>query len=174
MTKRYRGDEGDFEIIGERVGSVDLGPLFTQGAEPPVASVEPVRATRPWPSAPKPGAEDPGNDREWAIGRIKDSVLEPLLARAKVRRDRREAPGVTADDVHDLMEPLPFVALLGDGDKATSWIGPWLSSLARQGRLSPYRVEGVSVKRRSTRAKAHGNDHVVYLDPSDYRAGRVS
>lgn len=110
------------------------------------------------------------DDRTEAIARLKAVAFPELLERAKARLDRVEAPGVTADDVVSIAKASPFSALLGTGQRAWSWVGPWMASLAREGHLSEYLAGGQIVRRRSTRPGTHGNLGIVYLDPRDRRA----
>lgn len=109
-------------------------------------------------------------DRTEAIARLKRFTLDELLQRAEARLDRAESPGVTADDVVGIAKQSPFSALLGTGQRAWSWVGPWMASLAREGHLSEYVAGGQIVRRRSTRPGTHGNLGIVYLHPRDRRA----
>ena len=111
-----------------------------------------------------------GSDREDAIARLKEEVLPALLRRALARANADELPGVTADDVLQLCKGHPQSALIGTGQRAFSWVGPWLTSLARSGALVEYRLGTYVVRRRSTRPGAHGNLQIVYVHPSDRRA----
>lgn len=110
-------------------------------------------------------------ERIAAIERVKAHVVDHLCARAKSRVGLPIASaGVTADDVWDLGRNAPAAALLGVADKAWSWTGAWLATLARAGRLGGFFVEGVPVTRRATlRVESHRNAHRVYLHPDDPR-----
>lgn len=165
-----RTDESD--IIGSRVRTDQtegLG-LFdsarTQSAAPPPRSRPPrTRAAAGEPS-----------DRDDAIARLKDLILDELLRRAKDRADRIEEPGVTADDVFALCRQHPQSALVGGGkrdeQRAWSWVGPWLTQLDRAGALAELHLSGQKVYRRSARPSSHGNLQVVYVHPTDHRARR--
>lgn len=112
-----------------------------------------------------------GSDREDAIAQLKDAVLPQLVQRALARANTEEAPGVTADDVLQLCKGHPCSALIGTGQRAFSWVGPWLTSLAKAGvPLVEYRIGSHVVRRRSTRPHSHGNLQVVYLHTADHRA----
>ncbi|MBA3852913.1 MAG: hypothetical protein C0503_00780 [Gemmatimonas sp.] len=163
----------DHDIIGTRV-RVDqtegLG-LFdaarTQAAAPPAP---PRRVSRV-----KAAADEP-SDRDDAIARLKDLIVEALVRRALDRRDRAENPGVTADDVLALCRQHPQSALVASGkrdeQRAWSWVGPWLAQLDRAGALAELHLSGQKVYRRSTRPSSHGNLQVVYVHPTDHRARR--
>lgn len=136
--------------------------------------VQPIaRARLAEPRRAKPTQLPPLSDRQRerldAIAQLQGLVLPGLEARALARKDAEEAPGVTGDDVHALLDEHPQAVLLGSSPKARSWIGPWLASLARRGRLAPLVVAGMKVKRASARPEAHGNPQVVYLHPDDRR-----
>lgn len=124
--------------------------------------------------SPTPEPPRRGSDRDDAIRRLKDEVFPELLHRALERVDREEAPGVTADDAVQLCKGKPYSALLGDGQRAYSWVGPWLAALARVGLLVEFRIAGQSVRRRSSRPSSHGNLQVVYLHHADRRAQRAA
>jgi hypothetical protein len=111
-------------------------------------------------------------ERRANIARVQELVLDELLAVAKARIDRFESPGITADDVHAIAKRHPQAVLLGQGQRAWSWVGPWLADLALEGRLTAFVLNGNPVLRRSTRPEAHGNRQAVYLDPRDTRAVR--
>lgn len=149
----------DRVILAE--GEAPAQPLIARAERLP----EPKRAR----ASKLPPLTERQKERLEAIERCKGLILEPLLARALERKDRDEAPGVTGDDVHELLDAIPQSALIGSQPKARSWIGPWLASLARRGRLAPFEIMGMAVKRASTRPQAHGNPQTVYLHPSDRR-----
>ena len=107
-------------------------------------------------------------DRLAAVERIKGLVLAPLLELAEKRKDRDEAPGVTADDVYLIAQRFPQVVLLGQEQRAFSWTGPWLAELAAAGALAPFTMNGVPVLRRSTQRGR--NRQQVYLHPDNRRA----
>lgn len=68
-----------------------------------------------------------------------------------------------------------WAALLGTGQRAFSWVGPWMAQLAREGKLREFCLAGQVVRRRSTRPDSHGNLQIVYLHPRDMRAvGRAA
>lgn len=113
-----------------------------------------------------------GSDREDAITWLKELVYPTLIELALSRVDLEESPGVTADDVWVLCKAHPQSALLGTQQRAFSWVGPWLNSLARAGSLAEFRLTGQPVRRRSSRTGAHGNLQIVYLHPSDRRAAQ--
>lgn len=158
----------DHDIIGSRprrdetegLGLFDSARV--QAASPPPRRRAPRSA---------PAAEEP-SDRDFAIGRLKELVLEALVERALARRDRVENPGVTADDVLQLCCAHPQSALVGSGQRAWSWVGPWLARLDREGLLAELHLTGQKVYRRSTRPSSHGNLQVVYVHPTDHRARR--
>lgn len=160
----------DHDIIGSRVRTDQTEGLgLFDTARSAQASSPPPR--RPVPRTPVASSPDGPSDRRVAIERLKELIEPQLLALAKSRVDVGNAPGVTADDVHELANQYPHVALLGEKQRAFSWVGPWLRGLAGRGVLVEYRVAGMSVKRRSRRDDAHGNDQIVYLHPDDFRAG---
>ena len=115
--------------------------------------------------APEPLAE---LERQARIDRIKAAVFGPLVARALQRKDlpHERAPGVTAEDARAIAFEKHLSGLLGDQQRAWSWLSAWLQDLARQRHLVKYRISGMTVKRMAN----NGNDHVVYLHPYDYRA----
>lgn len=168
----------DAEIIGSRPERNQLEglPLFPDAVpEAPAVEVVPRAQTGASAQTKAPASTRPPTDREQAIQRLKDAVLEPLLARAVARKDRFESPGVTADDVVQLAKGNHWSPLLGSGQRAWSWVGPWLASLAREDQLREYRVADQVVRRRSIRPGAHGNLQIVYLHPTDHRVcGRAA
>jgi hypothetical protein len=111
-------------------------------------------------------------ERRANIARVQELVLDELLAAARSSVDRFESPGVTADHVHAIAKRHPQSALLGQGQRAWSWVGPWLADLALEGQLAAFVLNGQPVLRRSTRPEAHGNRQSVYLHPSDQRAAQ--
>ena len=159
----------DHDIIGSRprrdetegLGLFDSARV--QAASPPPRRRAPRTA---------PAAEEP-SDRDFAIGRLKELVLAALVERALARRDRIENPGVTADDVLQLCAGHPQSALVGSGQRAWSWVGPWLAQLAKGGALVALEHEGAPVYRRSTRPDSHGNLGRVYVHPLDRRSRKV-
>ena len=135
---------------------------------PPRTSASPAAGEPPKDRHPFLPASD--DDRRAGITKIKEQVLPWLLERAAHHRDRPNMPGVTADDVAELAKPLAYCALLGSGQRAWSWVGPWLGQLERAGALVAYVRGGQVVYRRSVRPGSHGNLQAVYLDPRDARA----
>lgn len=162
----------DSDVIGDRVRKDQTEGLgLFDSARTQTASPPPRRR----PPRARAAAEEP-SDRDFAIGRLKELVLDDLLQRAKDRVDRTEAPGVTADDVLALCRQHPQSALVGvgkrDEQRAWSWVGPWLAQLDRAGALAELHLSGQKVYRRSTRPSSHGNLQVVYVHPTDHRARR--
>lgn len=176
----------DDDVIGTRP-RVDLGPLFTPvsaaEAEAEIrrdfTAPEPVPDPDPDP-APAPRAKDEthafagaseAERAEWRE-RIKRDVEPDLLALAlaRARSPSVPKPGVTADDVHEIANRKRLHHLLGDSQRAWSWVGIWLAKLARDGRLVKYRRSGIPMKRGSIRPGAHSNLQVIYLHPYDQRA----
>lgn len=159
------------DVIGDRV-QIDqtegLG-LFDAVRERPAAAAPPRVPPRTIATA-RAGEHD---DRAEAIEKLKGLIREPLLARAAARKDRLESPGVVADDAIELCRAHVCSALLGPAQRAYSWVGPWMTSLARSGKLAEYVAGGQIVRRRSTRPGAHGNLQVVYLHPDDFRVGKA-
>lgn len=164
------------DIIGT-APAVDLGPLFAHpSVEDATAALQQFTRTEP---APAPRARDESatfatpeplteHERLGHIERIKRAVLGPLLDRALERKDRphEQDPGVTAEDVRQLAAARQLGGLLGDQQRAWSWLSGWLQELARERHLVKYRITGMTVKRMAV----NGNDQVVYLHPYDYRA----
>lgn len=161
------------DIIGAkvRVDQTEGLDLFDAARKPETKAAPPPPPRR---RAPKVSAapEPQDADRAFAIAKIKECAFDELLARARTRRDRQQMPGVTADDIVQLAQHLPYAALLGDRQRAWSWVGPWLAAIARDGKLSEFVLGGQVVRRRSMRKESHGNLQIVYLDPTDLRAGR--
>jgi hypothetical protein len=123
-------------------------------------------------AAPPPPSVPIRTDRDDAITWLKELVFPELVQRALERVDREEAPGVTADDAVALCMARPQAALLGESQRAFSWVGPWLAKLARAGSLAEFQLAGQLVRRRSSRPSSHGNLQVVYLHPTDRRAAQ--
>lgn len=165
----------DADVIGTRLKRDETEGLdLFDAARNPAPAVE-ARADQPPPPAPPRGAPAGLNDdRHYAIARLKDAVLPLLIARAERRKDAPTSPGVTADDVVEIAQPVAFAALLGTGQRSWSWVGPWLASLARAGQLAEFVLAEQVVRRRSKRPDAHGNLQIVYLHPSDVRALRTA
>ena len=161
-----RQDESD--IIGSRVRADETEGLGLFDAARAEAAAPPPRRRASQVST----ADEEPSDRDFAIGRLKELVLEALVERALARRDRNENPGVTADDVLQLCAGHPQSALVGSGQRAWSWVGPWLARLDRDGVLAELHLTGQKVYRRSTRPSSHGNLQVVYVHPTDHRARR--
>lgn len=172
--------DDDFDIIGSRpkpkpveqqlAGLGLFDELLTPTVDPAVRPehVTPrARISEPVRSAPSKLSEREV-ERLQAIERIKQLVEPPLLKAALDRKDRAEAPGVTADDVYLLAQRFPQVALLGHEQRSFSWSGPWLAEIAGRGALAPFHLQGVPVLRRSTQRGR--NRQQVYLHPDDYRA----
>lgn len=112
-------------------------------------------------------------DRLEGIAAVKARVHQALLDRALERVNRTESPGVTADSVIALAKGVPQSALLGQQQRAWSWVGQWLRQLEIAGELAEYQhADGSPVLRRSTRPDSHGNLQKVYLHPTDRRAAR--
>lgn len=107
-------------------------------------------------------------DRQLAVERLAAFAHDRIVALALERKDRLEVPGVVAEDVTALVQGRSDLVLLGDGQRAMSWVGPWLKALVRAGDLVVYRIAGMTVKRHCPRNR---NDQVVYLHPTDFRAG---
>lgn len=166
----------DHGIIGDPP-TVDLGPLFAQpSVEEATAALEAF--THPDP-APAPRAKDETGafttpealtelERQARIDRIKAAVFAPLVALALLRKDlpHERGPGVTAKDARAIAAEKNLAGLLGDQQRAWSWLSAWLQELARQRHLKKYVITGMTVKRMGD----NGNEHVVYLHPYDYRA----
>lgn len=107
-------------------------------------------------------------EREAAIERIKREVRQPLIDLALARKDALEKDriGVTAADARELAERRGLGHLVGDQQRAWSWLSPWLAELCRTQSLIKYRVHDMPMKRMSD----HGNENVIYLHPYDHRA----
>lgn len=159
-------------IIGSRP-PVDLGPLFTS------ASVEEaereLREDFVSPPAPAPRADEESDvftgagpvDHEAAVEKIQRAVREPLLALALERSTLPDAEaGVTAKDARAIADRKGLTPLLGQQQRAWSWLSTWLGQLAREGALVKYRRLDMVVKRMAD----NGNEQVVYLHPYDHRA----
>lgn len=166
-------------IIGSAAKRDELAalPLFADLA--PADAEQEIREDFIAPPNPAPrGDKHPflartNDDRLEGIAVVKQKVQQPLLERALARVDRSEAPGVTADDVVALAKGVPQSALLGQQQRAWSWVGVWLAQLERAGELAEYQhADGSPVLRRSVRPDSHGNLQKVYLHPSDRRAVR--
>ena len=102
------------------------------------------------------------------IARIQRLVLDDLLRLALERKNlpTNRKPGVTAEDARQIARQKGLSGLLGEQQRAWSWLSAWLQTLARKGKLTKYKVAGITVKRMAE----NGNDQVVYLHPYDYRA----
>ncbi|HKW09726.1 MAG TPA: hypothetical protein VJO33_05055 [Gemmatimonadaceae bacterium] len=90
--------------------------------------------------------------------------LEPItLALA----ERRGPEGVIAADV--ISEAVVRGLLTGQewrsAPRAYSWVGPWLASLARAGKLAPKMAGPVHARRKSDREASHSNSQLVYVAP---------
>lgn len=110
-------------------------------------------------------------ERQQRIARIKAAVRQPLIDRALLRRDipSTQKPGVTAQDAREIAASKGLAHLLGDQQRAWSWLANWLQQLAREGELVRFEVEGTPIRRIAD----NGNDQVVYLHPYDRRAKRA-
>ena len=95
-------------------------------------------------------------------------MLTPLLDLALARKDlpHDRKPGVTAEDARRIAAEKQLSGLLGDQQRAWSWLSAWLQQVAREGQLVKYTISGITVKRMAD----NGNDQVVYLHPYDHRA----
>lgn len=165
MSRPTEDDVIGARVRGDQTEGLDLfdAVRFGRAPAPPKAPRRPGR-TR--------AAADEPSDRDDAITTLKAKVLEALLQRARDRVNRTEEPGVTADDVFALCRQHPQSALVGSGQRAWSWVGPWLAALDRIGTLSELHLSGQKVYRRSSRPSSHGNLQVVYVHPTDHRARR--
>jgi len=162
----------DDDVIGTRPPP-DLGPLFAQQT-PAVAEAALRQAIEP--PAPAPRAQDetqsftPPTDRERrdAVERIKRDLREPLLELARLRKDASgtDLVGVTAQDARAIADTRGLSTLLGEQQRAWSWLSAWLGDLARSGNLVKYRVSEQTMRRMG----GNGNEHVIYLHPYDHRA----
>lgn len=178
--------DDDFDIIGSRpkpapiekqlegLSLFDDPRVRETHKAPDRAGATVIPARIPEPKREKPTQLPPLTEREKerlaAIERIKELVAPLLLKAALDRKDRENAPGVTADDVYLLAQRFPQVALLGGEQRAFSWSGPWLAELAAKGKLAPFALMGVPVLRRSTQRGR--NRQQVYLHPDDRRVDR--
>lgn len=97
--------------------------------------------------------------------------LTPVM-RQLAKRHRSE--GITASEV--LTEGIIAGVLWGEDafieryPRVYAWIGPWLSKVAREGKLVPRMIDipgggKVQLTRASTRDGSHSNRNAVYLDP---------
>jgi hypothetical protein len=165
----------DSDVIGTKP-PVDLGPLFAQqSAAEAEATLQQLTHSDP---APAPRAKDETAafdapapltelERQARIDRVKAAIFAPLVALALTRKDLpHERAGVTAKDARAIAAEKGLSGLLGDQQRAWSWLSGWLQDLARQRHLQKYVVTGMTVKRMGD----NGNEHVVYLHPYDYRA----
>lgn len=103
------------------------------------------------------------------IARIQREVQQPLCDLARLRRDREQEPGVTAEDARAIADTRGLGTLLGKEQRAWSWLSAWLGRLDREGVLTKYRLGDMVVKRMGS----NGNEQVIYLDPYDTRAHRA-
>lgn len=147
------------------VASRDLGAVHPYDCIGPVRMPEPKRAR-----AQKLPLSEKDRERKAAIEELKGILRPLLLARALERRDRDLIPGVTADDVEELLDQQPKAALLGSQQRSRSWIGPWLSGLARAQLLRPFLLAPGQPVKRNSLDRRRRNRHVVYLHPLDRRA----
>lgn len=170
-TPPARDAFGDLPLFAGGEAEAEAKKLREQFVAPPP---KPPRATAVAAATPDPDrqpfAPRTQEDRDEAIAVIKAKVVEPLIARALERKDRFEAPGITADDVHDLAKEIPQVALLGQQQRAWSWVGPWLAEIEEAGAVARFMIGGETVRRASTRPGAHGNLQIVYLHAQDHRS----
>lgn len=163
------------DVIGTRPRADETAglPLFGDRPRPTPTLEAPRPAARPATVADgdrHPFLRRTDEDRQEAIETVRAKILPALLERARLRKNRWENPGITADDVIALAKEVPQAALLGQQQRAWSWVGPWLASVARAGQLAELVRGGQVVRRRSTRPGAHGNLGIVYVDPSDFDA----
>jgi hypothetical protein len=169
----------DHGIIGSPP-AVDLGPLFAQPTlEEATQQLRDFSGLAPADPAPAPRArEETGvfdapealgeRERLDRIARIKREILEPLTDLARARRNHIELPGVTAQDARSIADARGLAHLLGHEQRAWSWLAAWLGQICREGALNKYRLHGMTMKRMGD----NGNEHVIYLDPYDFRASR--
>lgn len=171
----------DHDIIGTKpvAPPLDLGPLFTQPTvEEATKELQQFTHTEPADPAPAPRAREETQafaheamterQRQDRITQIQRAVLTPLLDLALLRKDlpHDRKPGVTAEDARRIAAEKQLSGLLGDQQRAWSWLSGWLQQVARDGQLVKYMISGITVKRMAD----NGNDQVVYLHPYDYRA----
>lgn len=102
------------------------------------------------------------------------TLVRPRLVERALARVNLPKPGITADDVHELIAQAGLSAALGTEQRAWSWIGPWLEELAREGALVALAQGGEPAYRRSARPGSHGNLQRIYVHPHDLRARRVA
>lgn len=170
----------EHDIIGTRVRRApeSLGPLFDAPRTVEDAEAE-IRHDFLEPE--EQDANDPSSiaapltesEREVVREGIKALVAPRLIRRAE-HLVNAARPGITADDVHEIVADAGLSAALGGQQRAWSWVGPWLEELARAGQLVALEQGGGPAYRRSTRAGSHGNLGRIYLHPRDLRAQRVA
>lgn len=171
-----RPDEQD--VIGARPAKApaDLGPLFAGAADVAAAEAEIRRDFVEPEPAPAPRAKEesgnlaPVSEKERAAlrDRVKGQIRGPLLELARQRRNTSDEKriGVIAQDARQIADRKGLHGILGDEQRAWSWMAKWLDELVREGLLVKYHIAGMVVKRMNDQ----GNDQVIYLDPYDHRA----
>lgn len=119
---------------------------------------------------PKPSPAWAPSPRDRVRARSRDyERLEPVALKLAASVG---AKGFTADDLRAAATEAGIITgSEGQGpdshrQRALSWFGPFLTSLAKQGKIAAltYR-DGHKVKRTSTRPEAHANAQVVYCLP---------
>lgn len=170
MSEHY-----NFDIIGDRPPAPSLGPLFEQPRTVDEAEAEIRHDFLEAEEQDPPAIAAPLTEAEREVVREGIKVLvAPRLVRRAESLVNAARPGVTADDVHELVADAGLSAALGTQQRAWSWVGPWLEELARDGALVALEQGGGPAYRRSTRAGSHGNLQRIYVHPDDLRARRAA